>query len=113
MEWPIRPKKDRFVAALTEFGGSAGNGRLREALRWDEATYNSVKDQLVAEGVVATGRGRGESVALAVSDLRGEAGKPLAKATVHSRPMARYRAPASSSAVLSRRFGLAVTRAAR
>ncbi|WP_420101232.1 type I restriction-modification system subunit M [Bosea sp. (in: a-proteobacteria)] len=57
-------QNDRFVAALTELGGSAGNGRLREALRWDEAVYNAVKDELVAEGVVTLGRGRGGSVSL-------------------------------------------------
>ena len=45
-------QKDKFVAALTELGGSAGNGRLREALQWDEEVYNAVKDELVAEGVV-------------------------------------------------------------
>ncbi len=57
-------QKDRFVAALTELGGSAGNGRLRETLQWDEAAYNAVKDELVAEGVVTPGRGRGGSVSL-------------------------------------------------
>lgn len=57
-------QRDRFVAALTELGGSAGKGRLREVLQWDEATYTSVRDELVAEGVVATGRGRGGSVSL-------------------------------------------------
>jgi type I restriction enzyme M protein len=54
--------KDRFVEALTELGGSAGNGRLREALQWDEATYNAVKEDLVAEGAITQGRGRGGSV---------------------------------------------------
>jgi type I restriction enzyme M protein len=57
-------QKDRFVAVLTELGGSVGNGRLREALAWDEAAYNAVKDELVAEGVVTPGRGRGGSVSL-------------------------------------------------
>lgn len=57
-------QKEKFVAALTELGGSAGNGRLREALQWDEAAYNAVKDELVAEGVVTPGRGRGGSVSL-------------------------------------------------
>lgn len=57
-------QKDRFVAALTELGGSAGNGRLREALQWDEDVYNAVKDELVSEGIVTTGRGRGGSVSL-------------------------------------------------
>lgn len=59
-----RAQKDKFVAALKELGGSAGNGRLREALQWDEAVYNAVKDELVAEGVVTPGRGRGGSVSL-------------------------------------------------
>ncbi len=57
-------QKDRFVAALAELGGSAGNGRLREALAWDEATYDVVKAALIAEGLVASGRGRGGSVSL-------------------------------------------------
>ncbi|MER8975271.1 class I SAM-dependent DNA methyltransferase [Mesorhizobium sp. M0800] len=52
------------MAELAELGGSAGNGRLREALEWDETTYTAVRDELVAEGVVATGRGRGGSVSL-------------------------------------------------
>jgi type I restriction enzyme M protein len=29
----------QFLAALANLGGSAGNGRLRETLRWDEAAY--------------------------------------------------------------------------
>ena len=58
-------RKDQFVAALTSLGGSAGNGRLREALRWDEQTYAEVKDDLVAERAVTPGRGRGGSVSLA------------------------------------------------
>jgi len=61
-------KKDKFIAALTELGGSAGNGRLREALQWMEATYNAVKDDLLAEGAIVLGRGRGGSVALAATD---------------------------------------------
>jgi type I restriction enzyme M protein len=59
-----RAQKDMFVAALTELGGSAGNGRLRDVLQWDEAVYNAVKDELVAEGVVTPGRGRGGSLSL-------------------------------------------------
>ena len=57
-------QKDKFVAALTQLGSSAGNGRLREALQWDEEVYNAVKDELVAEGVVTPGRGRGGTVSL-------------------------------------------------
>jgi len=35
---------ESFIAALTELGGSAGNGRLREALHWDDATYSDSRD---------------------------------------------------------------------
>ena len=55
---------DRFIETLKQLGGSAGNGRLREALRWDEPTYLAIKSALIHEGVVASGRGRGGSVAL-------------------------------------------------
>jgi type I restriction enzyme M protein len=73
-------KRDKFVAALRVLGGSAGNGRLREALAWAEATYSSVKNALVAEGLIVPGRGRGGSVSLAnVGDvLAAPETKPLA-----------------------------------
>jgi len=65
-------KKDKFIAVLSELGGSAGNGRLREALQWVEATYNSVKDDLLAEGSILLGRGRGGSVSLAHAGAVGD-----------------------------------------
>lgn len=70
-------RKDKFVAVLTELGGSAGNGRLREALQWQEATYNAVKDDLVADGIIIPGRGRGGSVTLQTADVT-EVAKPAA-----------------------------------
>lgn len=45
--------RDRFVAVLTELGGSAGNGRLRAALAWTEATYDAVKGELGVVGELA------------------------------------------------------------
>jgi type I restriction enzyme M protein len=57
--------RDKFVAVLTQLGGSAGNGRLREALGWAEATYETVKEELIGDGVVTPGRRRGGSVAIA------------------------------------------------
>ena len=73
---------ESFIAALTEFGGSAGNGRLREALRWDDATYSQVKEDLVAAGLVAPGRGRGGSVQLTsgTDESAPEKVKPAARA---------------------------------
>lgn len=64
-------RKNRFVEALTELSGSAGNGRLREALQWDEATYNAVKEDLVAEGAITQGRGGGS---VFVGDVAGGRG---------------------------------------
>ena len=57
--------RDKFVNVLTELGGSAGNGRLRDSLGWAEATYDAVKGELIDDGVVIPGRGRGGSVSLA------------------------------------------------
>jgi type I restriction enzyme M protein len=54
-----------LLGALKALGGSAGNGRLRELLGWDEGTYEVVKAPLIATGNLITGRGRGGSVSLA------------------------------------------------
>ena len=52
------------MGALAALGGSAGNGRLRSVLEWDEDTYEAVRSDLVSTGMVVPGRGRGGSVAL-------------------------------------------------
>jgi len=57
--------QEEFLGALQALGGSAGNGRLRELLTWEEAPYEAVKASLLASGRVRTGRGRGGSVSLA------------------------------------------------
>ncbi len=56
--------QDEFLGALAALGGSAGNGRLRDVLEWDEASYDAVKAQLLGRGLIVPGRGRGGSVAL-------------------------------------------------
>ncbi|MDH4406877.1 MAG: hypothetical protein QE276_12845 [Cyanobium sp. D14.bin.5] len=56
---------DEFLGALEALGGSAGNGRLRETLEWDEASYEAVKADLLNRQLIVPGRGRGGSVALA------------------------------------------------
>lgn len=50
---------------MREQGGSAGNGRLRGALGWDEDRYDTARAALIAAGAIEPGRGRGGSVALA------------------------------------------------
>jgi len=59
---------DEFLGALAALGGSAGNGRLRETLEWDEASYEAVKGDLLSRRLIVPGRGRGGSVALAGAD---------------------------------------------
>jgi type I restriction enzyme M protein len=63
---------DEFLGALEALGGAAGNGRLRETLEWDEASYEAVKGDLLSRRLIVPGRGRGRSVALAASSA-GEA----------------------------------------
>ena len=56
--------RDKLVRTLEGLGGSAGNGKLRVELGWAEDTYAKVKEELVAEGVLRRGAGRGGSVSL-------------------------------------------------
>ena len=57
-----------LLGALEALGGSAGNGKLRELMGWDEPTYEAVKGGLVASGELLMGRGRGGSVSLGNGD---------------------------------------------
>ncbi|MBZ0205709.1 MAG: type I restriction-modification system subunit M [Flavobacteriales bacterium] len=53
-----------LIALLNEHQ-SLGNGKARELLGLDEAAYESLKAELLAKGLIATGRGRGGSIKLA------------------------------------------------
>jgi type I restriction enzyme M protein len=59
---------DEFLGALTALGGSAGNGRLRETLEWDEASYEAVKGDLLSRRLIVPGRGRGRGGSVALAD---------------------------------------------
>ena len=85
--------RDEFLGALAALGGSAGNGRLREVLEWDEATYDAVKAELLSRRLIVPGRGRGGSVALA----DGSAGETSVDGQTPS-PAPRTRAPNGSRA---------------
>jgi len=65
---------DELLGALTALGGSAGNGRLRETLEWDEASYEADKADLLSRRLIVSGRGRGGSVALADGSEREASG---------------------------------------
>lgn len=53
---------DFLFRHLPADGSAVGNMKLRETLGWDEGRYASAKDTLLADGLIATGRGRGGSV---------------------------------------------------
>lgn len=53
-----------LLTVLRALGGSQGNGALRAELGWDEETYDVVKSQLLSEGRIKLGRGRGGSVSI-------------------------------------------------
>lgn len=61
-----------FIACLETLGGSSGNGRLREALKWDEEFYWRVQGKLIEDGRIIPGRGRGGSVRLTIAESEGE-----------------------------------------
>lgn len=71
---------ERFLAILASLGGSAGNQRLQEALGWQDSTYQRIKQHLLEEGRIRTGRGRGGSVALSEATPALAAPKPSASA---------------------------------
>ena len=54
-----------LLAALQSLGGRAGNQSLRNALGWDEASYEPIRASLIAKSLLTAGRGRGGSVILA------------------------------------------------
>jgi DNA repair exonuclease SbcCD ATPase subunit len=57
-------QRQAFLSALKAEGGKAGNLSLRQALGWGEATYEAVKEDLIAGGQLTPGRGRGGSLSL-------------------------------------------------
>lgn len=69
-------QREKFIRVLADLGGNAGNIRLREQLGWVEETYARVRDELLASGLIAKGRGRGGSVALVSAAPKAEAVRP-------------------------------------
>jgi hypothetical protein len=53
-----------FLKKLRELEGSAGNKALREKLNWADDKYFRVRKELIEEGLVEVGRGKGGSVYL-------------------------------------------------
>lgn len=66
--------RNALLAQLEESGGSAGNKALREAMEAalgrevSQEDYDEVKEELVAEGLLGRGKGKGGSVYLAAAE---------------------------------------------
>lgn len=79
-----------LLALLPTDGTTHGNGKLRDALSWDEARYTAAKEGLLNSKLVAAGRGRGGSLYRVVeSDL--ELKNPEPKAVKEKKPKAEKR----------------------
>jgi hypothetical protein len=57
-------QKQHFLSTLEAASGKSSNTSLRAALGWNESLYESVKVTLIADGSIASGKGRGGSVKL-------------------------------------------------
>ena len=53
-----------FLSTLKARGGSSGNTSLLNELGWEEAEYKQVKANLLRQGLISLGQGRGGSVRL-------------------------------------------------
>ena len=79
-------QQQELLGALEALGGSAGNGRLRELLGWDETSYDAVKGQLLAAGQLSPGRGRGGSVSLSNGDRTAHPAVPSPEPSTKTMP---------------------------
>jgi len=64
--------KDRFIKLVPEDGSTVGNFTLKKSLGWDDDKYWSVRDELVSDGLISIGRGKGGSVYRLAVSLVGE-----------------------------------------
>ena len=69
-----RTYRELFLARLKQESGDEakliGNQAVRDVLGWNEGRYHQIRRQLIGEGLIIAGRGRGGSVGLA--DVSGE-----------------------------------------
>lgn len=97
---------EHFTATLASLGGSAGNQRLLEALGWQNSTYQHVKQQLIDDGRIRPGRGRGGSVALVNDDASSAARQTEAPEPSQPQPGATSRAQAQDEHASSPEAGI-------
>ena len=62
--------EQRFLLELPQDGKAIGNGALQRRLGWKLTRYRSVREQLLRQGLITLGKGRGGSVRLLGGDMR-------------------------------------------
>ncbi|WP_338462151.1 class I SAM-dependent DNA methyltransferase [Synechococcus elongatus IITB7] len=75
-----------FLGALQTLGGSAGNGKLQQLLAWDDSCYESIKAELMLQGQIQAGRGRGGSITLTESQGAAIASPPASQTATPIEP---------------------------
>lgn len=87
----------KLLSEVPSDGSAIGNIKLRDMLGWDEARYQAARQSLLDEGVLATGRGRGGSVARtalpSVPRASAPAGKSMKAKEPASQPPAELPSP--------------------
>ena len=78
-----------LLSALKRLGGSAGNGRLREALGWPEDRYWAAQTTLLDAGALISGRDRGGSVSLPTQQPAAKPQRPPSRTFWPPCPIAR------------------------
>ena len=94
----MSPDSQLLLARVPSDGSPIGNMKLRDLLGWEEERYLSARQSLLAEGLLATGKGRGGSVMRAAVSVRtggldGEMFTPEAVAGLAPAKPARIAAP--------------------
>jgi len=59
---------EKLMALVPVDGSPIGNERIRNLLAWDEATYWTVRNDLLERGLIGRGRGRGGAIFRIVPD---------------------------------------------
>jgi hypothetical protein len=62
--FPTEDQVNRFLGTLAALGGKAGNGPMLRKLGWSDEDYQWIKNNLLSEGIIRTGRGRGGSISM-------------------------------------------------
>jgi len=92
--------KEIFLRALRAQNGRAGNTALQRELKWDEAKYWEIHEQLYEEGIIEKGKGCGGTVILRAVDPAATGARCRRAAHRRAADALRIRRSSSSSTIL-------------